>query len=168
MRLERDNAYKCLVCQYEQNQIPQTILTPLAPASLFRPFCSLGIPWAQSPLVTEVTCASCFSSEVAQLCPTLCYPMDWSLIFQARIQYWSGLPFPSPGESSRPRDQTQVSCILGRRFTLWATREAGFSKVHLKYHFLAERLLLDRLCHQPHSTVFLYFCGIHHIFPPTV
>ena len=54
VRLERDNPYKCLVCQYEQNQIPQTILTPLAPASLFLPFCSLGIPWAQSPPVTEV------------------------------------------------------------------------------------------------------------------
>ena len=38
-------------------------------------------------------------------------------------QYWSGLPFPSPGESSRPRDWTQVSHIAGRRFNLWATRE---------------------------------------------
>ena len=38
-------------------------------------------------------------------------------------QYWSGLPFPSPGESSRPRDWTQVSRIAGRRFNLWATRE---------------------------------------------
>ena len=42
-------------------------------------------------------------SEVAQSCPTLCDPMDCSLpdssvygIFQAR--YWSGLPFPSPGD----------------------------------------------------------------------
>ena len=26
--------------------------------------------------------------------------------------------------SSRPRDWTQVSCIAGRHFTLWATREA--------------------------------------------
>ena len=35
----------------------------------------------------------------------------------SRQEYWSGLPFPSPGESSRPRDRTQV-CIAGRRFTL--------------------------------------------------
>ena len=27
--------------------------------------------------------------------------------------------------SSRPRDWTQLSCIVGRRFTLWATREAN-------------------------------------------
>ena len=38
-------------------------------------------------------------SEVAQLCPTRCDPMDYSLpgssingIFQQ--EYWSGLPFP--------------------------------------------------------------------------
>ena len=26
-------------------------------------------------------------------------------------EYWSGLPFPSPGESSPPRDRTQVSTL---------------------------------------------------------
>ena len=46
-------------------------------------------------------------SEVAQLCPTLCGPMDCSLsgssvhgIFQAKC--WSGLPFPSPGDLPDP------------------------------------------------------------------
>ena len=46
-------------------------------------------------------------SEVAQSCLTLCDPMDGSLpdfyvhgIFQAR--YWSGLPFPSPGDLPDP------------------------------------------------------------------
>ena len=37
-------------------------------------------------------------------------------------EYWSGLPFPSPGiflGSSRPRDRTQVSHIAGRCFNLW-------------------------------------------------
>ena len=38
-------------------------------------------------------------------------------------EYWSGLPFPSPGGSSRPRDRTRVSCTVGRRFTVWATKE---------------------------------------------
>ena len=68
-------------------------------------------------------------SEVAQSCPTLWDPMDCSLpgfsvhgIFQARILEWVAISF-SRG-SSWPRDQTQVSCIAGRRFTLWATREA--------------------------------------------
>ena len=68
-------------------------------------------------------------SEVAQLGPTLCDPMDCSLpgfsihgIFQARVPEWVAISF-SRG-SSRPRDQTQVSRIVGRRFTLLATREA--------------------------------------------
>ena len=43
-------------------------------------------------------------SEVAQLCPTLCAPMDGSLPssgsmgFSRQEEYWSGLPFPSPGD----------------------------------------------------------------------
>ena len=55
----------------------------------------------------------------------------WTVVSQAplsmgfsRKEYWSGLPFPSPRESSLPRDQTWVSRIGGRRFNLWATREA--------------------------------------------
>ena len=68
-------------------------------------------------------------SEVAQSCPTLCHPMDCSLpgsslhgILQARVLEWVAISF-SRG-SSRPRDRTRVSHIPGRRFNLWATREA--------------------------------------------
>ena len=68
-------------------------------------------------------------SEVAQLCLTLCDPMDCSLpgssvhgIFQARVLDWVAISF-SRG-SSQPRDRTRVSCIAGRCFTIWATREA--------------------------------------------
>ena len=43
-------------------------------------------------------------------------------IFQARILEWVTISF-SRG-SSWPRDRTQVSHIGGRRFNLWATREA--------------------------------------------
>ena len=42
-------------------------------------------------------------------------------ILQARILEWVAFPF-SRG-SAQPRDQTQVSCIAGRFFTNWATRE---------------------------------------------
>ena len=45
-------------------------------------------------------------------------------IFQARILEWVAISF-SRG-SSWPRDWTQVSCIVGRHFTIWATREAAF------------------------------------------
>ena len=58
------------------------------------------------------------------------FATPWTVAYQAspsmgfsRQEYWSGLSFPSPGESSRPRDRTQVSHIGGRRFSLWATRE---------------------------------------------
>ena len=68
-------------------------------------------------------------SEVAQLCPTLCNPMEGSLsgsaihgIFHARILEWAAISF-SRG-SSQPRDRTRVSCVADRRFTVWATREA--------------------------------------------
>ena len=60
-------------------------------------------------------------SEVTQLCPTLCDPMDCSLwgssihgIFQARLLEWVAISF-SRG-SSRPRDQTLVSCIASSCF----------------------------------------------------
>ena len=69
-----------------------------------------------------------YESEVAQSCPTLCDPMDCRLpgfyvhgIFQARILEWVAVSFSR--RSSRPRDWTQVSRIVGRRFTVWSTRE---------------------------------------------
>ena len=72
-------------------------------------------------------------SQVAQSCPTLWDPVDCSPpgssihgIFQAKVLEWVAISF-SRG-SSRPRDQTQVSHIIGRCFNLWATREAPISK----------------------------------------
>ena len=55
--------------------------------------------------------------KVAQLCPTLCDPMDYTVhgIIQARILKWVVFPF-SKG-SSQPRDQTQISRIAGKFFT---------------------------------------------------
>ena len=55
------------------------------------------------------------------------FATPWTVARQALLsmgfskqEYWSGLPFPSPGGSSQPRDRTCVSCIAGRRFILWA------------------------------------------------
>ena len=65
---------------------------------------------------------------VAQLCPTLCNPTDWLSgssvheILQVRILERVTIPF-SRG-FSRSRDWTQVFCIAGRFFTIWATKEA--------------------------------------------
>ena len=71
-------------------------------------------------------------SEVTQLCPTLCDPMDCIVhgILQARILEWVAFPF-SKG-SSQPRDRTQVSRITGRFFTSWATREGVHKKCEMK------------------------------------
>ena len=44
-------------------------------------------------------------------------------ILQARTLEW-GVAFPFSRGSSQPRDQTQVSHLAGRFFTIWATREA--------------------------------------------
>ena len=66
--------------------------------------------------------------EVTQLCLTLCDPMNYSLsgssihgIFQARVLKWVAISF-SRG-SYRPKDQTWISSIAGRHFTIWVTRE---------------------------------------------
>ena len=48
-------------------------------------------------------------------------------ILQERILVWVAIPF-SRG-SSQPRDQTWVSCIAGRFFSIWATRCLVFSFV---------------------------------------
>ena len=56
--------------------------------------------------------------------PTLCDPMNCGppgssvhgIFFFFRQEYWTGLPFPSPGDFSRHRDRTCVSRISGRFF----------------------------------------------------
>ena len=104
---------------------------------------SRGFSWPRDWTQVSLITGRCFTiwatrdaqseSEVCQSCPTLCNPMDCSLpgssihgIFQASALEWVAISF-SRG-SSRPRDWTQVSCIAGRHFTIWATREAHQSK----------------------------------------
>ena len=77
--------------------------------------------WEFSPFLTAC-------GLIAKSCPTLFDLMDHSPsgssvhgISQARILKWVAISF-SRG-SSQPRDRIQVSCIAGRLFTVWATRE---------------------------------------------
>ena len=86
--------------------------------------------WAHSnPHPTEYLLSKFFcGSSIAQLCPTICDPVDYSHlepslsgIFQERILQWVDI-FSSRG-SSRPRDGSYVSCIAGRFFTTRATWE---------------------------------------------
>ena len=53
-------------------------------------------------------------------------------ILQARILEWVAVP---SSRSSQPRDRTQVSCITGRFFTMWSTREALQKRLLSKYDF---------------------------------
>ena len=53
---------------------------------------------------------------VAQLCPALRGPIGCSSqaplsMGFSRPEYWSGLPFPTPGDSSAPRDPTHISWV---------------------------------------------------------
>ena len=79
--------------------------------------------------------------SVAELCPTLCNPLDSSPssssvhgIFQARILEWVAISF-SRG-SSQPRDWNHVSCISCiRRWILyhWATWEAHLRRCSIQF-----------------------------------
>ena len=106
-------------------------------------------------------------SEVTQSCPTICDPMDSSLlgsaihgIFQARILEWAAISF-SRG-SSQPRDRTQVSSIAHRGFTVWATRKANIS-IWDHYNDVSNNLLFQK---KLTDTEFLLFCEIYNLpFP---
>ena len=85
----------------------------------------------------------CLVVLVAQSCLTLCNLMDYSPpgsfvheIFQARILECVAISF-SRG-SSLPRDQTWLSIIAGKLFTIWVTREAYMFKksICLREHFM--------------------------------
>ena len=55
--------------------------------------------------------------KVAQSCLTVAHQAPLSMEL-SRQEYWSRWPFPSPGESSQPRDRTQVSHTAGVFFTI--------------------------------------------------
>ena len=101
-------------------------------------------------------------SEVSHLCPTLCDPMDCSLlgssvhrIFQARVLEWVAIFF-SRG-SSWPRDWTQVSHIIGKCFTIWATREVTITGKGIGKYIFYDRHLKFLL-----KLILLWNFGIHH------
>ena len=72
--------------------------------------CSIWIPISPSPnisVVMKLLDSPKQSKILAQLCLTLCDPVDCSLPGSSvhgisRQEYWSGLPFPSPGDLPNP------------------------------------------------------------------
>ena len=81
-------------------------------------------------------------------------------IFQARILEWVAMPF-SRG-SSWPRDQIQVSHIVGKFFTIWATREAQY---RIKWSFSSLctfSSILNTLLLLSGKSVLLFFIVIYY------
>ena len=75
---------------------------------------------AQCPLLSEAFLLSVFGGGglVAKLCPTLCDPMDCSSqaplsVGFSRQGYWSGLPFPSPGNLSHSGFEPASPALTG-------------------------------------------------------
>ena len=97
----------------------------------------MGRQWSSAyHLLLQLACVS-----VAQLCLTLWDPMDCSHpptptvssvpgILQSRILEWVAI-FSSRG-SSPPRDRAQVSCTVGRFFTIWAANLINSQKMTAK------------------------------------
>ena len=88
-------------------------------------------PWTSLAGATPPSLTPSRLQWVKSLSCVRLFATPWTIAYQAplsmgfsRQERWSGLLFPSPGESSRPRDRTWVSRVSGRRFTIWATREA--------------------------------------------
>ena len=92
-----------------------------------------GEPWSALRQVQHLEVSRrpefCVCVLVTQSCPTLCDPMDCGLpvssvhgILRARTLEWVAISY-SWG-SSPHRNQTQVSFITGRFFTVRASREA--------------------------------------------
>ena len=78
-------------------------------------------------------CKTVCVCSVAQSCPTLCNPMDYSPpsssvrgIFQARMLEWVAI-FSSQG-SSKPKDWTGVFCVSRRSLYHWFAWEALLCK----------------------------------------
>ena len=95
--------------------------------------------------------------KVAQSCPTLCNPMDYTVreILQARILEWVAVPF-SRG-ASQPRDRTQVSCIASGFFTQLSHK--GSLKSALLTSSLGRQTLLVQGPHFENHSSGLYLTG---------
>ena len=69
-------------------------------------------------------------SKVKSLSCVRLFAAPWTVAYHAplsvgfsRQEYWSGLPFPSPEDLPNPGIEPGSPHIVGRRFTIWATRQ---------------------------------------------
>ena len=102
----------------------------------------LNQTWVRSPAHSKASLLTqgCDGSESCSVVSPWTVAPGCSVygIPQARILEWVAIPFSR--ESSQPRDRTQVSCIAGGFFIIWATREAQES-VHCRHQARRTRQL---------------------------
>ena len=79
---------------------------------------TLSVPESEVKVLVAQLCLDCLSLHGLQPTRLFC---PW--ILQSGILEWVAMPFFRG--SSQPRDQTWVSHIAGRFFTVWATREGS-------------------------------------------
>ena len=99
---------------------------------------------------------------VARSCLTPCDPMNCQASLPtefSRQEYWSGSPFPSPGDLPWPGYRTWISWIAGRFFNIWARRLPNEQReswkmvpqyikvVILRLHMLGHRILNETIEH---------------------
>ena len=61
-----------------------------------------GFSAARSYGLIPLKCIRYWSVLDTQSCPTLCYPMEYTVHGIPQAEYWSGQPFPSPGDLPNP------------------------------------------------------------------
>ena len=89
----------------------------------------------------ECLCES--ESEVTQLSPTLCDPVDCSppgsSVGFSRQEYWSGLPFSSPGDLPDPGIEPRSPAL--RTDVLTSEPPGGHQYVYVLYTYLFTQVL---------------------------
>ena len=100
--------------------------------------------WKCSILATEPSRKFHCYCSVAKSCPTLLQSHVWAVARQAplsmgfsRQEYWSGLPFPSPGNLPNPGVKPISPASAGKFFT---TESPGKSKVPLYLFFKTSKV----------------------------
>ena len=88
----------------------------------------------------------------------------WTVAYQAplsmgfsRQEYWSGLPFPSPGDLPNPATEFISPALTGRFLTIWATRE-----VHWFYHN-TNTIKCYKMWYQYYERITYWLCGTNEV-----
>ena len=120
----------------------QQVLQTIAPAPASR------MGWCGWPLTPVPIANTPGGGLVAQSCPTLCDPTDCSppgsSVHGTSRQYWSGLPFPSPGDLPDPGIKP-ISRFSRWILYGWAAREAQHLHVATRQTLHPQNLLLCNL-----------------------